>query len=139
MRFAGSCHCGNLEVTFDTALAPDSLPVRQCACSFCRRHGAMAATDPAGRLEVRAHDPTEVARYRFGLRTADFLVCRRCGVYVAAVCDIDGAAYATLNLNVLDERARFTGSPTRVDYDREAVEERLARRRRAWTPAVVRC
>lgn len=139
MRFHGSCHCGNLEVSFDTALAPESLPVRECSCSFCQRHGARAATDPAGRLEVRALDANEVSRYRFALRTADFLVCRRCGVYVAAACEIDGATYATLNLNVLEDRARFSATAARTDYSRETVEERVARRRRAWTPAVVRC
>jgi hypothetical protein len=139
MRFDGRCHCGNLEVTFDTAVAPEALPVRECGCTFCRRHGATVATDPAGRLEVRAQDAAEVSRYRFAMRTADFLICRRCGVFVAAVCDLEGATYATLNLNVLEQRARFTSAPAPVSYDREPAEERLARRRRAWTPAFIRC
>jgi hypothetical protein len=138
MRFQGRCHCGNVEVGFETARPPESLGLRECTCTFCRRHGATSVTDPAGALEVRLRDPGEVSRYRFGLRTADFLVCRTCGVYVAAVCTIDGATYATLNANTLDARASFTQRPVPVNLDAETAAERIARRRRVWTPAVVR-
>ena len=138
MRFDGRCHCGNIEVGFETAQPADSLQLRECGCTFCRRHGSTAITDPAGRLEVRLRDLREVSRYRFALRTADFLVCRTCGVFVAAVCTIDGVTYATLNANVLERREAFTRTPLPVDYDAETAAERTARRRRAWTPAAVR-
>jgi hypothetical protein len=138
MRHEGGCHCGILEVTFETARSPEELPLRACQCSFCRRHAAIGASDPAGSIEVRIRDPAEVSRYVFGLRTAEFLICRACGVYVAAVCTLDGATYATLNLNALADRAAFTRAPAPMDYDAETVEERLARRRKAWTPAAVR-
>ncbi len=137
MRFEGRCHCGNLEVTFETSQRPEALAPRECGCTFCRRHGSIAVSDPAGSLEVRIRDAGEVSRYRFGLRTADFLVCRTCGVYVAAVSTIEGATFATLNANVLDAREAFTQRPVPVAYDGETAEERLGRRRRAWTPAVV--
>lgn len=138
MRLDGRCHCGNLEVTLETSQRPEALSLRECGCTFCRRHGAIAVTDSAGSLEVRVRDPGEVSRYRFGLRTAEFLVCRTCGVYVAAVSTIEGATFATLNANVLDARAALTQRPVPVDYEGESATERLARRRRAWTPAAVR-
>ncbi len=138
MRFDGSCHCGNIEVALETAQPPESVQLRACGCTFCRRHGSTALTDPAGKLELRLRDPREVSHYRFALRTADFLVCRTCGVFVAAVCTVDGATYATLNANVLERRASFTRAPVPVRYDAEDASERLARRRRAWTPATVR-
>ncbi len=138
MRFDGRCHCGNLEVSFETAQPPEALQLRECGCTFCRRHGATAVTDPAGALELRLRDPREVSRYRFGLRTSDFLVCRTCGVFVAAVCTIDGGTYGTLNANVLDERGAFTRAPAPVRYEAEDAAARIARRRRAWTPATVR-
>ena len=138
MRFDGKCHCGNIEVTLETAQPPESVQLRACGCTFCRRHGATALTDPAGKLEVRLRDPREVSRYRFGLRTSDFLVCRTCGVFVAAVCTIDEATYATLNANVLERREAFTRAPVPVHYDAEDAAERIARRRRAWTPATLR-
>ena len=138
MRFEGKCHCGNLEVSFETKRVPAQLELRECTCSFCRRHGATTTADPAGALEVRAREPGEVSRYRFGLRTADFMVCRICGVYVAAICRVGDTLFGTLNVNVLDERAAFSRMPEAVDYSGETVEARVARRGRAWTPAVVR-
>jgi hypothetical protein len=138
MRFDGRCHCGNIEVALETEEPPESLQLRECGCTFCRRHGATAVTDPAGLLELRLRDPREVSRYRFGLRTSDFLVCRTCGVFVAAVCTIEGATYATLNANVLERRQAFTRAPVPVQYDVEDAAARIARRRRAWTPATVR-
>jgi hypothetical protein len=138
MRFDGRCHCGNIEVALRTEQPPEALQLRECGCTFCRRHGATAVTDPAGALELRLRDPGEVSRYRFGLRTSDFLVCRTCGVFVAAVCTIEGATFATLNANVLERRADFTRAAVPVQYDAEDAAARLARRRRAWTPAVVR-
>lgn len=94
-------------------------------------------SDPAGKLEITLRIPADVSRYRFALRTADFLVCRTCGVYVAAVCGIENVTYAVLNANVLDERGAFTRLPVRVDFDRETAAERMNRRRRSWTPAAV--
>ena len=138
MRHEGRCHCGALSVTFETAQDAARIPLRECQCTFCRLHGVTAMTDPAGRVEVRLGNPELVSRYQFGLRASEFLICRRCGVYVAAVAVIDGASYASLNANVLQDRASFTQRPQPVDYGRESAVERLARRRRAWTPATVR-
>jgi hypothetical protein len=138
MRHEGRCHCGNLTVTFETALDPARIPLRACGCSFCRLHGVTSVTDPAGRLELRAAHPDLVSRYQFGLRASEFFVCARCGVYVAAVATIDGASYASLNANVLQDRAAFTQPTEPVDYGRESAVQRTARRRRGWTPAAVR-
>lgn len=133
-EYSGRCHCGNLELVLSSRRAPRDWPLRLCQCGFCRAHAALATSDPAGALAVRARDPGAVLHYRFGLATADFLVCRDCGVYVAAVAEIDGARYATVNVNVFDVRAECVRPPTATDYEGENVDERLARRRRGWTP-----
>ena len=125
-------------MTFETANRPEDLQLRECACGFCRRHGATAVTDPAGSLELRIRDAGEVSRYRFALRTADYVVCRTCGVFVGALCTIEGSTYATLNANVLEARASLTRRPVAVDYDGESAAERIARRRARWTPATLR-
>jgi hypothetical protein len=138
MRYAGRCHCGNVEVSFEPAQAASDLQLRECGCSFCRRHGAIGLSDPEGRIEIALRAPADVSRYRFGLRTAEFLVCRTCGVYVGAVCAIDDDTYAVLNARVLDDRAAFTRPPVPSDYEGETAAERIARRRRSWTPATVR-
>jgi hypothetical protein len=138
MDFGGSCHCGNVRVVFETLTPPEQTEIRLDQCSFCLKHAARAATDPAGRLSIDVADAGGVLRYRFGLRTADFLVCARCGVYVAAVMFSDDGAYAVLNLSVLDDRERFSRAGVPVSYDEEDVSTRIARRKRRWTPATVR-
>jgi hypothetical protein len=135
VRLAGGCHCGNLEVAFETARPPAELMVRACGCSFCRRHGGRTVSDPAGRVEVLVRDPAELSRYRFGFGTAEFLVCRTCGVYVAAVMADADAAYAIVNVNALASPELFAAAAVPVSYDQESEAERRARRRARWTPA----
>src|SRR5919197_1382297 len=95
----GSCHCGNVRVLLRTTRLPASLALRACQCSFCARHGARTTSDPHAELEIHVADPSLLSRYRFGLRLSEFLVCSRCGVYVAAVITESGQHLATLNAN----------------------------------------
>lgn len=137
LRLSGACHCGNLELTFETARDPGELTVRACGCSFCRRHGVRTVSDPEGRVEFVVHDPALLNRYSFGLGTAQFLVCRTCGIYVGAVMADAGSAYAIININALREPEAFAATAVPVDYEAESVAERRARRRARWTPAIV--
>ncbi|MGH8280223.1 MAG: GFA family protein [Gammaproteobacteria bacterium] len=134
MQLTGQCHCGNIRFEFEIACALDKLPLRACQCSFCRKHGAVTASDPHGRVRFRFADRGQVQRYRFGLGVTEILVCMRCGGYAAGLVHIDGRPYATLNVNLLDRRAELTQTPLPVDYASETREQRLARRARSWTP-----
>jgi len=58
----GGCHCGNLKVALETSLDPSVLQLRACQCSFCRRHGAVTTSDPAGRLLVEVGQPELLVR-----------------------------------------------------------------------------
>jgi hypothetical protein len=78
-----------------------------------------------------------VEAYRFGSRTADYLVCRQCGVYVAAVCETAAGLRAVVNVNSLGDRAAFVQVPASPDYEGEATDARLARRAVNWMPAVL--
>ena len=133
-RFAGRCHCGNLEVVFETGTPARDLVIRSCACSFCRRHGARCVSDPAGAARILVRDPALLIRYRFGLRTAEFLVCGRCGVYVGAVMTEGGAAVATINVNSFDPPHPFERAGVPMRYEGESEAERRARRAAGWTP-----
>lgn len=133
-RYKGRCHCGNIELTFETATPPAEVRVRECDCSFCRKHGVRSIADPAARVSIRVARPEALARYRFGLKTADFLLCRDCGVYVAAVLEDEGERYATTNLNILEKEGAFTRRPLTISYEGESLEQRLGRRKRKWSP-----
>lgn len=133
-RLAGSCHCGNLRFVFESPVAPGQLPVRACACRFCRGHGARTVSDPRGQVRLAAADEGDLSRYRFGLETADFLVCRRCGVYVSALMTAGGRMYATVNINSAEPAAPALGEPTEVSYAHESASQRRTRRAARWTP-----
>lgn len=135
--FSGRCHCGNLEVSFETALGAEDLPSRACDCSFCVGHGVQATSDPKGHVTIRVRNAAALNRYRFGLRTADFLICRSCGIYVGAVLTDGDLAWATINRNVIPELQDVGREPTRASYGNETESARRRRRRERWTPAVV--
>lgn len=137
MIHAGGCHCGNLRLTLRLSQAPEDTKLRACGCSFCRAHATRTTSDPAGAVDVRAWDWDTVVRYRFGSRTADYLVCAGCGVYIGAVCDTASGKRMVINTNSLHDRALFTATPAPVDHDGEATEDRMARRAANWTPAIL--
>ena len=119
----------------ETEQDPRSLPLRACDCSFCRKHGARTTSDPAGRARVGIQDRSLVSRYVFGLRTAEMVVCARCGVYCAAVMHEGDRAWAVLNVNLFrDAASAFDRPPHGMSYEGETREERIARRKRVWTP-----
>jgi hypothetical protein len=137
MEHQGGCHCGNLRVQVRLTRPPAEMPIRSCACSFCRSHGTRTVSDPMGQADLRASDWSLVERYRFGSRTADYLLCRRCGVYVGAICETPAGCRAVINTRCLEDRAAFVGEAMHPDYDGEAVEARLARRAASWMPTIM--
>jgi hypothetical protein len=137
MIHEGGCHCGNLRLTLRLSRPPQEVPLRACGCSFCRVHATRTTSDPLGAVEIWAQDWDLVEPYRFGSRTADYLVCRRCGVYIGAVCSTEAASWAVINMNSLTDRALFTGTAAPVEHDGETNENRMARRIANWTPAIL--
>jgi hypothetical protein len=129
--YEGACHCGAVTVRFDTDIAPEAIDVRADQCGFCRRHGVKTVSDPDGRLWLGFREGG-VQRYRFGTRSSDCIICRKCGVFIAAL--IEG--YGVLNV-VGAGIAPFAERPARVvDYEGETPESRTERRRQRWTPVV---
>jgi hypothetical protein len=140
---SGSCHCGAVTISLDTARPPSELPVRVCGCTFCLRHRPRYTTDPDGHVTIQVRREPGLIRYRFGLRLADFLICQTCGVFVAALEPAEPGqsgqpGRAVVNLVVLDRAAELTGEATQFTaYDSEDVAARSARRARGWTPATL--
>jgi hypothetical protein len=133
----GGCHCGNLRVSLRLTQPPAEVRLRACGCSFCRRHNTRTASDPAGALDIWAGDWSLVQLYRFGTNTAEFIICRRCGVYIGAIGDTASGPRAVINTTCLDDRPLFTREPAPTDHNGETTEGRLARRATNWTPATI--
>lgn len=136
--FEGGCHCGNIHVTYKSAVPPERSEPRACQCSFCRKHNSRTISDPKGHLDITVQDDSRLTRYRFELGVADYLVCRTCGVYVGAFMadPAEPRGYATLMANALDAQADFP-APTPIVYDGENAAGKRERRRVRWTPATL--
>ena len=124
---AGSCHCGSVIFRFRT---DSPLTVRECQCSFCRKHGSRNVSDRQGSVEIAS--AVRLTRYRFGLGITDFLICPICGCYLAAAMGEGEECRSTLNLNCFDDpHLELEAEP--VVYDSEEAGDRLDRRRQRWT------
>ena len=131
--YRGECHCGAIGFRYQTRLQPEQWSVRACQCAFCRAHGALSTSDPDGGIEFFADDGA-LQRYRFALRTADFLLCRQCGVYVGAVIEVGDKRYGIVNVRALVEPPEEVSGAAPVTYDGEGVSGRVERRSERWTP-----
>ncbi|HZZ91002.1 MAG TPA: hypothetical protein VFE23_00465 [Usitatibacter sp.] len=132
----GSCHCGN--VSFELAWDPDpaEIQARACGCSFCMKHGGVWTSNPKGALRVTVQDPAHLEKYAFGTRTADFHICRRCGVVPLVTSEIDGRTYAVVSVNAFNNVDRSKVRVAPISFDGEETSSRLDRRRRNWIPDV---
>lgn len=135
-RFEGGCHCGNLSFVFEATAGLDVLGLRADMCSFCRAHGARNTSDPNGAMRISVRERSLLERYRFGLKTADFLICKTCGVYIGALLDDEGRGWFTVNVNAFREAPPLDFPIVPHDFDAEDVPGRIARRRVRWTPVV---
>lgn len=134
MILDGNCGCGVLTLELETAKTPAEMPVRMCGCTFCVARQPHYTSDPAGHVTITIADETQVERYRFGLRLADFLICKRCDRFVAAI----DSGRAVVNLDVLARAAELTAPPLRLTiYDTEDVAARTARRAANWMPVTI--
>jgi hypothetical protein len=79
-----------------------------------------------------------VENYRIGTKTCDFLICRRCGVFIAAVAETSAGAFAVVNVNCLSDRDGFMSAPILYDFEDETLETRSLRRAANWMPVIIR-
>ena len=133
--FDGSCHCGVIGFTLHMSQPPEQWQVRACQCGFCRAHGARTVSDPDGAVTFRVTEASKLVRYRFATRSADFLVCGACGVYVAAVLGSEKGQFATVNVNAIDGLGDAPEAVP-VSYEGESAEQKASRRARRWTPVI---
>jgi hypothetical protein len=116
---------------------PHNQVLGACQCGFCRKHDARAFSDPDASVTLIAREPEHLERYSFGLHTAESVVCRKCGVYVAMVLIAEDRAWSTINIDTMDDRASFTRAAEPRDFSAEDVAGRTARRKARWSPTTL--
>ncbi len=134
VTLTGQCHCGNVNATIALSQPASEISLRACQCTFCRRHGAVSLADPDGEAVFSFGDDS-ITKYNFGLGVTDFLICPRCGIYVAATMADGDRLLAVVNSAGLSLKEFADHEALPMDYDGEDVGNRLARRKSKWMPA----
>jgi len=98
-------------------------------------HDALSTSDPLGNLQFDCEEPDALQRYRFALRTADFLLCRNCGVYIGAIIETRDGCYGIINTHALRDAPVDIAGVEAISYDNENAAGRVNRREERWTPA----
>ncbi len=131
--YTGRCHCGAIGYRYTVAASPTDWAIRACQCRFCRLHDALSTSDPTGTIEFEAARPDQLQRYRFGLETADFLLCRQCGAYIGAVIETSNGRFGIVNTHALVDPQPSTAAREAISYDGEDTGGRIARRQERWS------
>lgn len=66
--------------------------------------------------------------------TADFLLCRTCGVYIGAVIETGKGRFGIINTHALQPQPDDLPDPAPISYDTELADGRVARREQRWSP-----
>ena len=75
-------------------------------------------------------------KYRFARRTADFLVCGQCGVYIGAMIQTARGRFGIINVHALSPIPAEVATPVAIEYGAESLEQRIARREQRWSPVI---
>ena len=134
MDYVARCHCGALSAHYHTLLPVASWSVRACQCAFCTAHGAVSTSDSGGSLTFSASEPELLRRYQFGTRSADFLLCGACGVFLGAVMMQGSQRSGVLNVRSLRPSPSDLPAPQPMQYGTEGTQERTQRRTARCTP-----
>jgi hypothetical protein len=129
-RLTGGCHCSNITVSIELTRAASSYSPRACDCELCRRHGAAWVSDPQGALVIHVRDQRDTGRYRQGAGIAEMLLCRNCGVLVAALWQ-GPRVHGVVNANVLAARESFAAAQP-VSPKSLSADAKMSRWQEIW-------
>jgi hypothetical protein len=99
--YACSCHCGAVRFLATLDLASGG---GRCNCSVCTKIAQLGATMKPDALQVISGEES-LSTYVWGQKVSTRYFCKHCGVHCFGRGDIPeiGGAYASVNLNCLDE------------------------------------
>ncbi|MEP3452146.1 MAG: hypothetical protein ABJN65_09255 [Parasphingorhabdus sp.] len=71
------------------------------------------------------------------MKIADFVICSRCGVCLAAIEKDGGQARAVVNLNCIDSHQNWSKKSCPVDFDNDNETGRVQRHQKNWMPVQI--
>lgn len=129
-KLGGGCHCGNIRIELELPRTAGNYNPRACDCDFCRKHRAAYVSDPQGALLILLAREGDSGRYAQGSGQAELLLCRNCGVLVAALYRDAGRLYAAVNANAVEAVAFGAQQP--VSLRTLAAEDKVRRWKELW-------
>lgn len=129
---SGSCHCGNIRYEFYSTVPRQELSVRACQCSFCKKRNAQYTSDPNGKLKIHLQEEQLINKYRFSTKTADFWICKNCGLLPVVTTQIGDTMYAVVNLTTTDNIDISQSAAKPADSSSEDRASREKRRKKTW-------
>ena len=84
---------------------------------------------------MRLYGRGQAIAYRFEHRTADFLICGRCGLLAAAV-SVELPRRAVLNLRLAESVWWGDAAVDCISHEAETGSARVQRHQQRWTPLV---
>lgn len=132
---SATCHCGAITLSWSPSFDLADTPTRTCGCSFCLRHDPVYFADPQSEITLTC-DEDCLTRYRFGQKTADFLICKSCGCFLGAVAETSAGQRGVFNARGFQITPLLERSVAIADYENEDMSTRNDRRARNWSPVV---
>ncbi len=132
----GACHCGNIRFVLSWPQGEAEIPIRKCGCTFCQKHCGSWTSHRNARLAITIADQSVVSGYQFGTKTADFYICKVCGVVPFVLSEIGDNLYAVVNVNAFEGTYSLEFSSSSTSFDGEDVGSRMERRKENWIPDV---
>ena len=136
-KFSGQCHCGAISMELAFTQPAEEMQVRSCQCDFCTRQGSLTVSEAAGRAVITVA-ADQLTTYSFGTKTAQFLICARCGVYAGVLMTDGDKLLSIANARGLGIKEFMHRTGTQLTHDDESTTARLERRKQRWTPTEIR-
>ena len=133
----GSCHCGNIEITWFWE-NPERIHPVICDCDFCTSRRAQYVFRSGTALQIRIKNPSNHSRMKQGTGTAVFHECLGCQMLIGVTVESGGKIYGAINRSCFARETVF-GDPVTVQNDNAPIETRIHRWERYWCNPVEFC
>jgi hypothetical protein len=134
-KHIGGCYCGNIYFEMVLLNPLKQYSPRECDCDFCQKHGAQYISDKDGKLIIKITE-AQLLKFRQGSMSAEFLICKSCGVLVAVCYQENTKIYASINIRAIKEKSEI-GLPTVVSPQNLAVKDKIDRWKQIWFADVI--